>query len=87
MNTCEPVKNRYGHDEYVMHVIQGNVVAGKGVSRVSKDHVIILVSVRFEVVSVWFNRNVSSYDPYHADDRVWLDVIEGSVTTPGRGLS
>jgi len=39
-----------------------------------------ILDVDGEVVSVWFNRNVSSYNPYHADDRVWLDTFEGHVT-------
>jgi c-di-GMP-binding flagellar brake protein YcgR len=33
-----------------------------------------------EIVEVWFDRNVSSYNPLHSDDRVWLDTFEGNTT-------
>jgi c-di-GMP-binding flagellar brake protein YcgR len=33
-----------------------------------------------EMVEVWFDRNVASYNPLHSDDRVWLDTFEGENT-------
>lgn len=31
-----------------------------------------------ELVEVWFNRNTPTYDPLHADDQIWLDVLSGT---------
>src|ERR1043166_5732276 len=31
-----------------------------------------------EIVEVWFDRNVASYNPLRSDDRIWLDTFEGN---------